>query len=265
MSNKTFQKRPVLTAASSIASSSSGQSRLSSPDSPQDRRAVAAAFLNAQKIDGLSESAALRRKSQFITSKSLDEQNNEKNAPKFQEFLKVSSPNRPSTPLHNKSLELQRACSIPAIIVGEIPKLIITGEICTPKQSQKNNQIESEKGQNGYQQCNDDTTHFTKNHREINNSNEFILDLHQRLCVFYLDITNVLSCHEASWHQNVVQPNAPPILLLYSLVEANGEMVVFGGMKDPTEANPFLHVNSLNESDYATNRTYLLKPNYFQL
>lgn len=73
--DKTFHKRPILTAASSVASSSSGQSRLSSPDSPQDRRAVAAAFLNAQqKIDGLTESAALRRKSQFITSKSLDEQ-----------------------------------------------------------------------------------------------------------------------------------------------------------------------------------------------
>lgn len=46
---------------------------------------------------------------------------------------------QPQSLNHNKSLELQRACSIPAIIVGEIPKLIITDDLCTSKQNQKNN------------------------------------------------------------------------------------------------------------------------------
>ena len=70
-----YRKRPTLSTAVSVtSSSSSGQSRLSSPDSPQDRRAVAAAFSNASKESTLTESAALRRKSQFLTSRSLDEQ-----------------------------------------------------------------------------------------------------------------------------------------------------------------------------------------------
>ncbi|KAE9551339.1 hypothetical protein FO519_005454 [Halicephalobus sp. NKZ332] len=233
------RQRPTLSTAVSVtSSSSSGQSRLSSPDSPQDRRAVAAAFSNASKESNISkspassnanisresnlgefavcntlkksnlsesstlcnsskesnltESAALRRKSQFLTSRSLDEQ-------KADELSKISNNSNLTVlghqqPLllghnsHNKSLELQRACSIPAIIVGEIPKLIITDDLCTPKQPQKSTPI---------------------------------------------------------WYQCPVQPNAPPTLILYSLVEANGELIVFGGMKDALNANPFLNSGSL--------------------
>ena len=68
-----------------------------------------------------------------------------------------------------------------------------------------------------------------------------------------------------SWYQCAVQPNAPPTLILYSLVEANGELIVFGGMKDAPNTNPFLNVNLPNEPGSATNCTYLLKPNYFHL
>uniref|UniRef100_A0AC34PUA3 F-box domain-containing protein n=1 Tax=Panagrolaimus sp. JU765 TaxID=591449 RepID=A0AC34PUA3_9BILA len=250
---RAHRQRPTLdTAISVTSSSSSGQSRLSSPDSPQDRRAVAAAFSNATKENNLSESAALRRKSQFITSRSLDEQRaNERNG-LLNGINSVVGPQPMQLFCHNKSVELQRACSIPAIIVGEIPKLIITDDLCTPKQQQKF--TENAKTLNG---------HISNNDFNCPESDKS--DLSKRLCVFMLDISQVLVNRSASWDQCSVQPNAPSTLALYSLIEARGELIVFGGMRDSTTANPFLHVNSANEPGFATNCTYFLKPNYFHL
>uniref|UniRef100_A0A7E4ZZP6 Uncharacterized protein n=1 Tax=Panagrellus redivivus TaxID=6233 RepID=A0A7E4ZZP6_PANRE len=254
-------ERPALTPTPSIASSSSGsQSRLASPDSPQDRRAVAAAFSSAQRSQGLTASAALRRKAQFLTSKSLDEQKNDPPCSASNGFLSVSPQNPPSTQ-HPRGIELQRACSIPAIIVGEIPKLVVTDDL-SAKSSNRNGISPQSDSSDKSEKTNIDVSRNSSSTSLFNDES----DLYNRLCVFSLDTSNVLTDHEVTWRQQQVESNAPPLLILYSIVEANGELVVFGGMKDPTTlSNPFLQANSFNEPGAATNQTYLLKPDYFQI
>uniref|UniRef100_A0A914DQ99 Uncharacterized protein n=1 Tax=Acrobeloides nanus TaxID=290746 RepID=A0A914DQ99_9BILA len=110
----------------SRSTNSSPKRRISSPDSPQDRQAVAA-FVNSRlqnckaesssELDGESENSTLKRKP-FLSSKSLDEQEPKSSIP--------ISQSKPSLLTSTRGSELHRTCSIPAIIVGEIPKLIVT-------------------------------------------------------------------------------------------------------------------------------------------
>ncbi|KAH7731389.1 Kelch motif family protein [Aphelenchoides avenae] len=114
--------------------SNSNSNRLSSPDSPSDRRAVAAAFSNVNLTKQPenrvgSSNLTPRKKPMLLSSKSLDEQD-QKQSPYGREGYPSQSSLQVNTAGHGsylgKSSELHRACSIPAIIVGEIPKLIVT-------------------------------------------------------------------------------------------------------------------------------------------
>uniref|UniRef100_A0A914HT38 F-box domain-containing protein n=1 Tax=Globodera rostochiensis TaxID=31243 RepID=A0A914HT38_GLORO len=141
--------------SSQSTSASGGSGRLASPDSPLDRKAVAAAFCSSsfeqlnQKHKGKRDE---RGKPILLTSRSLDDQ--QKNNASSEQMASVSSTgnckslqNSPSTSTNlsvstgtfsnslnavtqqKTAVELHRACSIPAIIVGEIPKLIVTASV----------------------------------------------------------------------------------------------------------------------------------------
>ncbi|KAI1721100.1 galactose oxidase, central domain-containing protein [Ditylenchus destructor] len=154
-------KRTKRRRASSQSTTNSGCHRISSPDSPQDRRAVAAAFCSSTltrgdsngennfRPSGHSDDITSKRKPLLLSSRSLDEQD-KKNSPQNrppQHSLQVHNTNSLSScatgsnanPIPSKSSELHRACSIPAIIVGEIPKLIVTSSN-DPQQGHSNQQ-----------------------------------------------------------------------------------------------------------------------------
>uniref|UniRef100_A0A915MSD0 F-box domain-containing protein n=1 Tax=Meloidogyne javanica TaxID=6303 RepID=A0A915MSD0_MELJA len=130
---------------STTSSAGGGSGRLTSPDSPSDKRAVAAAFC-ASSAEQLHQQVQRKRgnshrdkKPILLTSRSLDDQEHRQAngippSSSFADLQDNASPqtsnahnprylNTPSTRGYN---ELQRACSIPTIIVGEIPKLIVT-------------------------------------------------------------------------------------------------------------------------------------------
>nr|CAD2175406.1 unnamed protein product [Meloidogyne enterolobii] len=130
---------------STTSSAGGGSGRLTSPDSPSDKRAVAAAFC-ASSAEQLHQQVQRKRgnshrdkKPILLTSRSLDDQEHRQAngippSSSFADLQDNANPqtsnahnprylNTPSTRGYN---ELQRACSIPTIIVGEIPKLIVT-------------------------------------------------------------------------------------------------------------------------------------------
>uniref|UniRef100_A0A915CTT2 Uncharacterized protein n=1 Tax=Ditylenchus dipsaci TaxID=166011 RepID=A0A915CTT2_9BILA len=102
-------------------------------DSPQDRRAVAAAFSNS----------VLNQANLINITSSEDQKSSHDNRPPPNSLqvtsnssLLAHSANTASSGAPSKSSELHRACSIPAIIVGEIPKLIVTSSN-DPQQNQQ--------------------------------------------------------------------------------------------------------------------------------
>lgn len=131
-------------ASSQIASTSSAH-RISSPDSPQDRRAVAAAFCSAGSGSETSGLVTIgdddggerfncletKRKPILFSSRSLDEQDQKSLDASSKAGVAPSPRSNCSTDASadggfTSASELHRAGSIPAIIVGEIPKLIVT-------------------------------------------------------------------------------------------------------------------------------------------
>ncbi len=75
--------------------------------------------------------------------------------------------------------------------------------------------------------------------------------------MYMLDLTSVLADGIARW--TVCEPNtdAPEDTILFSLVVARGELVMFGGMRSGNSAEgldvtPFTHT--------ITNETFLLRP-----
>lgn len=132
---------------------SSQSTRQLSPDYGQDRRAVAAAFCNSSLTHTNTritsgtvrvETGTLSRRRPLLTTRSLDEktgqvspQHNAIKANNIEHQKQPASEEQSTNPTisntSNLSL-LQRTCSIPAIIVGEIPKLVITPTLEAPPQ-----------------------------------------------------------------------------------------------------------------------------------
>ncbi|KAL3117101.1 hypothetical protein niasHT_007504 [Heterodera trifolii] len=175
--------------SSQSTSASGGSGRLASPDSPLDRKAVAAAFCaggsfeqQQQQLDHQKHHRGRkdeRGKPILLTSRSLDDQQQctttSSSAVHMSSASSVSSSaggkslhNSPSSSTSTTNLcasttttsgtfsnslsssqqqkagELHRACSIPAIIVGEIPKLIVTASVepsMAQRQSQQSNHM----------------------------------------------------------------------------------------------------------------------------
>lgn len=150
------------TSSQSTTSSAGGSGRLTSPDSPSDRRAVAAAFCSSASSEQLHQQVQRKRgnlqrdgKPILLTSRSLDDQEHKNNgiaASSSFTDLKNNATNLSATHAHcsggylnahnssQKGVELHRACSIPAIIVGEIPKLIVTSSAESSTNHRTNNQ-----------------------------------------------------------------------------------------------------------------------------
>ncbi|MFH4980579.1 hypothetical protein AB6A40_007288 [Gnathostoma spinigerum] len=62
-------------------------------------------------------------------------------------------------------------------------------------------------------------------------SSSLLAAVRPSLCVYTLNLSQVLSCHKASWQQQAVEPNAPEDTILYSICVGRAEAIVFGGMR----------------------------------
>uniref|UniRef100_A0A1I8AYT5 F-box domain-containing protein n=1 Tax=Meloidogyne hapla TaxID=6305 RepID=A0A1I8AYT5_MELHA len=161
-SEKSGIRRRRTSSQSTTSSAGGGSGRLTSPDSPSDKRAVAAAFCASsaeqlhQQVQRKRGNSQRDKKPILLTSRSLDDQEHRQGIPpstSYAEFQDNAKPqasnsrflNTPSTRGYN---ELQRACSIPTIIVGEIPKLIVTSttepSTCNQRMPTPNQRIKSD-------------------------------------------------------------------------------------------------------------------------
>ncbi|KAF7636945.1 F-box domain-containing protein, partial [Meloidogyne graminicola] len=149
---------------STSSSAGGGSGRLTSPDSPSDKRAVAAAFCASsaeqlhQQVQRKRGNSQRDKKPILLTSRSLDDQEHRQTneIPPSSSFSNLKNNENPqvsnaqhtrylNTPTTRGYNELQRACSIPTIIVGEIPKLIVTEpSTCNQRMSTSNQRIKSD-------------------------------------------------------------------------------------------------------------------------
>ncbi|KAK0419590.1 hypothetical protein QR680_014222 [Steinernema hermaphroditum] len=81
---------------------------------------------------------------------------------------------------------------------------------------------------------------------------------YRQLTIYELDISNVLSDNFVSWDQHAVEEDAAEDLILFSMVEGRGELIMFAGLR--TEQQP----DNLRvaRSNSITKAVYLLRPNY---
>ncbi|MFH4984796.1 hypothetical protein AB6A40_011505, partial [Gnathostoma spinigerum] len=103
--------------SSSSSSASSASPSQNNPSEEKHRGSLKSQAVAKVEAEDKLLSACLSRRRVLITSKSLDEQNRLSNAA-------AQLPDNDQT--NRRTVDLQRAHSIPAIIVGEIPALVVT-------------------------------------------------------------------------------------------------------------------------------------------
>ncbi|VDK46606.1 unnamed protein product [Anisakis simplex] len=214
-----------------------------------------------ESSSNLQPSTSSSRRRNLITSKSLDEhfEVDDREGDDAMRRSNDGDSNKLSVAgsgVASKNTELQRARSIPAIIVGEIPKLVVTSSEATASTANRQSPPS--------ERCSVPSTPFTNTSQSTDDSSRYGSHntnngfLARRLMSAYvLDLSRVLSERTARWQEQKLELNAPEDTILYSICVGRGEIIMFGGMRSDSAMeglSPFTH--SIN------NNTFVLKPTY---